>query len=220
MISSCAPKGKHLFILSGQSNMARLDPTESFIPRLEEEYGKDKIIVVKDALGGQPIRRWYKGWNLLEGDLPKAQADLYDSLMNKVYSAITEEKIANITFIWMQGERDAREKLGEVYEVSLTGLYNQLCDDLERKDINFIIGRLSDFDMSNTNYPHWVMLREIQVKVAESNPLFGWINTDDLNDGFDRNGKILNNDLHMSVEGYVTMGKRFADLSIQLIKKK
>jgi hypothetical protein len=63
------------------------------------------------------------------------------------------------------------------------------------------------------------MLRKIQVQVAESNPLFGWINTDDLNDGFDRNGKIIKNDLHMSVEGYKKMGQRFADRSIKLIKK-
>ena len=118
----------------------------------------------------------------------------------------------------MQGERDAREKLGEVYEKSLIGLYNQLCTDLDRKDINFIIGRLSDFDMLNEKYPHWEMIRDIQVKVAESDPRYAWINTDDLNDGYNRKGKEVKDDLHMSAEGYIEMGKRFADKSIQLIK--
>jgi len=220
IMSSCNPEqeGKHLFILSGQSNMEGLRPAESFTPAIEGEFGKENVIVVKYARGGQPIRRWYKNWKPLEGNEPKAQPDLYDTLMTKVYAAIEKETIATVTFIWMQGERDAREKLGEVYDKSLRGLYNQLSRDLKRKDINFIIGRLSDFDMTNKKYPHWVMIRNIQVKVAESNPLFGWIDTDDLNDGYNRKGKEIKDDLHMSAEGYITMGKRFADKSIQLIK--
>jgi lysophospholipase L1-like esterase len=220
LISSCESKqeGKHLFILSGQSNMEGLRPEESFTPTIKEKFGVENVIIIKDALGGQPIRRWYQDWKPLIGEEPKAQPDLYDTLMTKVYKAIVNEKIATVTFIWMQGERDAREKLGEVYEESLKGLYRQLSNDLESKDINFIIGRLSDFDMSNEKYPHWTMIRNIQVKVAESNPRFDWVNTDDLNDGVNRGGKEIKNDLHMSAEGYVIMGKRFADKSIQLIE--
>lgn len=221
IISSCVSKQeeKHLFILSGQSNMMELKPEESFIPVIEAKFGKENVVIVKDALGAQPIRRWYKDWKPLEGNQPKAQPDLYDSLMIKVNTAIEKERISTVTFIWMQGERDAKEKLGEVYEKSLIGLYKQLSNDLERKDINFVIGRLSDFDMSNNKRPHWTMIRDVQVKVAESNPRFDWINTDDLNDGVNRGGKEIKNDLHMSAEGYVIMGKRFADKSIQLIEK-
>ena len=220
MISSCVSKqeGKHLFILSGQSNMAGLKPEESFTPAIKEKFGEENVIVVKDALGGQPIRRWYQDWKPIEGNEPEAQSDLYDTLMTKVYPAIENEKIATITFIWMQGERDANEKHGEVYEKSLTGLYRQLSNDLERKDINFIIGRLSDFDMLNEKYLHWTIIRDIQVKVAESNLRFDWINTDDLNDGVNRRGKEIKNDLHMSAEGYIIMGNRFADKSIKLIE--
>ena len=146
IISSCATKqeGKHLFILSGQSNMVGLNPEESFTPLIEE-------------------------------------------------------------------------KLGEVYEASLIGLYDQLSNDLKRNDIYFINGRLSDFDMLNEKYPHWTMIRDIQAKVAESDPHFGWIDTDDLNDGLNRNEKEIINDLHMSAKGYVIMGKRFADTALQLI---
>lgn len=220
LISSYESKqeGKHLFILSGQSNMAGLRPEESFTPTIKEKFGVENVIIIKDALGGQPIRRWYQDWKPLVGEEPKAQPDLYDTLMTKVYKAIENEKIATVTFIWMQGERDAKEKLGEVYEESLKGLFWQLSNDLEREDINFIIGRLSDFDMSNEKYPHWTMIRNIQVKVAEANPHFDWVNTDDLNDGVNREGKEIKNDLHMSAEGYVIMGKRFADKSIQLIE--
>jgi hypothetical protein len=210
--------GKHLFILSGQSNMAGLKPEESFTPAVEEAFGRENVIVVKYARGGQPIRRWYKDWKPPEGDEPRAQPDLYDSLMNRVHAAIEDEKIATISFIWMQGERDATELLGDVYEKSLVGLYHQLSEDLMRNDIDFIIGRLSDFDMKNEKKPHWVLIRDIQMKVGESDERFAWINTDDLNDGYNRQGKEIKDDLHMSAEGYITMGKRFADKAIELIK--
>jgi len=95
-------QGKHLFILSGQSNMQGLRPQESFTPTIEAEFGKENVIVVIDALGGQPIRRWYKNWNPLTGNEPVATGDLYDSLMNKVNPAIVNQNIKTVTFVWIQ----------------------------------------------------------------------------------------------------------------------
>jgi hypothetical protein len=220
ILMSCSTnKGMHLFILSGQSNMAGLDPEISFIPAIEAEFGKENILVVKDAQGGQPIRRWYKNWKASGENGPKAQGDLYDRLMIKVNDTIQNKELASVNFIWMQGERDAKEEHGDVYEKSLLGLHRQLSDDLNRQDINFIIGRLSDFDMTNSKYRHWQMVRAAQVAVAESNSQFGWVDTDDLNDGLNKRGKEIKNDLHMSVKGYHTMGERFAEKSIELINK-
>lgn len=206
-------QGKHLFILSGQSNMARLNVEESFQPILEETFGTEKIIIVKDAMGSQPIRRWYVGNESNE------KPDLYEKLIKKVIVAIKDETLASITFIWMQGERDAREALGDIYEANFMGLYNQLCSDLKTDQINMVIGRLSDFDMTNNIYPHWTKIRTVQEKVANSNSRFEWVNTDDLNDGFDRDGKAIENDLHLSAEGYITLGRRFAEKAIMLIEK-
>jgi cephalosporin-C deacetylase-like acetyl esterase len=203
-------EGKHLFILSGQSNMDKLDPEISFIPIVEAEFGKNHVIVVKDALGGQPIRRWYKKWKPAHGDVPESNGDLYDQLMDKVNKAIKGEKISTVTFAWMQGERDARERQGEVYAASLKGLFDQISEDMGRKDIHFIIGRISDFDLKNEKYPHWTMVREAQVDVAKTYPHCALINTDDLN------GNI--NDLHYSDEGYKVFGKRLADKAIEMIK--
>jgi len=219
MMACNAPQGKHLFLLSGQSNMARLNPAETFTPTVAAALGEENVIVIKHAVGGQPIRRWCKDWKPLKGDEPQVQADLYDSLMIRALPVMENETIASVTFLWMQGERDAREGHGEVYEKSLLGIYQQLGQDLNRDDINFVIGRLSDFDLANAKYPHWTMVRDIQVKVAESNPRFDWINTDDMNDGIIRKGKEIINDLHMSDEGYLKMGERFGEKAIQLIAK-
>jgi hypothetical protein len=42
--------------------MERLDPSVAFLPVVTKQFGKDNVIVVKDAEDGQPIRRWYKKW--------------------------------------------------------------------------------------------------------------------------------------------------------------
>ncbi len=216
--SSSAAEGRHLFILSGQSNMQGHRPEEAFTPAVVKALGKDKVIVVQDALGGQPIQRWFKGWKSPDGKKPAKTGDLYDRLMSKVKPAIKGRNLASVTFIWMQGERDAKMKWGGVYEESLRGLYRQLCADLGRDDIGFVIGRLSDFDLADKRYPHWTMIRAIQVRVAESNPRFEWVDTDDLNDGKNRKGKAISNDLHYSAEGYRTLGKRFAEKALGLIR--
>ena len=103
------PEGKHLFILSGQSNMAGLDPKLSFTPTVVKAFGSEHTLVVKDAVGGQPIRRWYKAWKPATGSPPDKTGDLYDRLMKKVREAMKGNSISSITFVWMQGERDARE---------------------------------------------------------------------------------------------------------------
>lgn len=208
----------HLFILSGQSNMQGLRPEESFVPTVNAKFGEENCTVVFDALGGQPIRRWYKNWTPAEGSGPEAKGDLYDRLMKKVEQASEGKKFSSVTFIWMQGERDAKEMHGDVYGKSLSGLIDQISEDLGRQDINFVIGRLSDFDLENKRYRHWTKIREVQVKFADTHEFTSWVNTDDLNDGKNRRGKEISNDLHYSGEGYKLLGERFANAAIKLIE--
>lgn len=165
-------KGKHLFILSGQSNMELLRSKESFIPKLNKSFGKRNVIVVQFAKGSQFIRKWYKDWIPAVENESKVAPYLYDSLMIKVKKAIRNKEIATLTFVWMQGERDARKSRGAVYKRSLLGLHKQLSDELGRTDVNFVIGRLSDFGLVKKGWPDWMQIRNIQVEVAESNPRF------------------------------------------------
>ena len=211
-------EGVHLFILSGQSNMAGHRPEEAFVPAVEKRFGKENVVVVQDAHGGQPIQRWYRGWKSPEGDAPAKTADLYDRLMSKVKPAIKDKELISVTFLWMQGEKDARMEWGSVYKTALLGLHRQVSDDLGAENVNLVIGRLSDFDMDNRVYPDWTRIREIQVEIAESSPRFAWVDTDDLNDGKNRKGKEISNDLHYSAEGYKTFGKRLAAKAITLIE--
>jgi hypothetical protein len=210
--------GKHLFILSGQSNMWVMDLNQSFIPAIEKRYGKDNVIIIKDAEGNEPIYRWYKKWRSPAGVKPEQSGELYDRLMAKVYPAIAGQHLQSITFIWMQGETDAKLLYGDLYADSLQGLYQQLQSDLKRKDINFVIGRISDFDMANKVFADWTKIRDAQVNVATSNDRFTWVDTDDLNDNIHGVGRKKNNDLHYSPDGFVILGQRFADSAIHLIE--
>ena len=234
-LAAAAEKGHHLFLLSGQSNMAGLRPQESFTPAVTRAFGRKYVTVVKDAQGGQPIRRWYKDWKPASGVTPKArrelkrhagpleklpsQGDLYDRLIKKVQQARQGRVFTSVTFVWMQGERDAREKHGTVYLASLRGLVDQLEADLGRQDINVVIGRLSDFDLANKRYPHWTRVRVAQESFVKGHPRASLVNTDDLNDGTNRKGMTIKNDLHLSAQGYRLLGSRFADRAIRLIRK-
>jgi len=221
IVAQAEHHAKHLFILSGQSNMQGHRPDEAFTPSVEKALGEDKVIVIQDALGGQPIHRWWKQWKTPEGKKPAQSGDLYDRLMGKVKPAIKGQKLASVSFVWMQGERDANMGWGDLYEEALVGLHAQLAKDLGKnpKDMAFIIGRLSDFDLNNKRYRHWTKVRKAQVNVADSNPKFSWVDTDDLNDGKNRRGKEINNDLHYSAEGYKTLGKRFAEACLKPLGK-
>ena len=82
-LTSIAEEGKHLFLLSGQSNMKRFQHSQFFVPAMEKEYGAENVIFVKVAEGGQPISRWYKNWQSSKGETPKTTGDLYNQLTYK-----------------------------------------------------------------------------------------------------------------------------------------
>jgi len=200
-----------LFILSGQSNMAGLNPDISFTPTVREHFAGDDVIVVKSAQGGQPIRRWFKEWKPAdESKSPKSATnygDLYNRLMAQVRQAVGEKKPDSICFVWMQGERDAKEQHHEVYASSLEGVVDQLRNDLNHEHIGVVVGRLSDYGTTDS----WEAIRKAQVELGESNAKYAWVDTDDLN------GK--KDGLHYTKEGYAELGRRFAAKAIEVVEE-
>ncbi len=196
----------HLCILSGQSNMERLNPSLSFTPYLTKALAKDELVVVKDAQGGKPIRQWYKQWQPVD----KSVGTLYDRLLASIKKQTAGKKFDTVTFVWMQGERDAKEQLADKYAEALKGLVLQLEADLEIKNMNVVIGRLSDFDMKNEKYKHWTQIRSIQESLTAAHKRWVLVDTDPYNG--DENG------LHHTKDGYVQLGEAFAKAAESLIK--
>lgn len=196
--------------------MEGLDPERTFVPTLIRAFGHGEIIVVKEALGGMPIRLWVKDWEPAKGQpvddqQPAKRGEIYDRLMTKVRDALKDCRPDTVTFVWMQGERDAREGHGEVYAESLKKLFRQLRTDLKRIDINVVIGQLSDFSVGNSKYQNWDEVRGAQQRVASEEERVALIDTDDWN------GE--NNDLHYTKDGYDKLGEAFAEKALQLIKR-
>jgi hypothetical protein len=212
-------KKTHLFVLSGQSNMNGLKPEVSFTPTVENAFGKENVIVVKNAKSGAPIRGWYKDYKYPDNREIKDRSKighLYDALITTVKAATAGKSYDTVTFIWMQGERDAKEQLSEVYADSFKGVIKQLQKDLKKEKINFVIGRISDFDMQNKKYQHWTKIREIQVKLADEAVNGTWVDTDDMNNKKGKQG--VGGGLHYNKEGYKTLGLAFANKAIALLK--
>lgn len=210
----------HLFILSGQSNMAALDPDVSFTPAVVKAFGKKSVIVVKHAMGGQPIARWYKKWKSVKGKESKFKGDLYDSMMLEIQKAIKGREIKSVTYLWMQGEHDASRNQVAVYKASLDGMMKQLKQDLKRDDINFVIGRLSDYSLDTGKHPEWQKMRDLQVSYAESSKRMAWVDTDDLNNKTDPKTGKAKNDVHYTRDGYKIFGDRLAEKAINLLGDK
>lgn len=211
-------KPVHLFILSGQSNMAGMDPKTGFEPEAKALFPDGEVITIKVAAGGRPIRLWLAEWDAIatKGGLDPAKSratdkeqgrHFYDQIMAQA-GAILEKhpRPATVTFCWMQGERDAKEKLDGIYGEALRQLIENLRRDLKRPDLNFVIGRLSDFGKPDD--APWQNVRKAQVALAEADPRGAWVDCDDLNNK-EKDG-VVRDDLHYTKEGYELLGRRFA----------
>ncbi|KAB2645385.1 MAG: sialate O-acetylesterase [Verrucomicrobia bacterium] len=211
--TAAAAAGKvRLFVLSGQSNMQGVNPDTSFTPVVKQAFPGDDVIVVLHAVGGVPIRQWWKGrtgpHDASAAGAEKLTGDLYDALMAKVKTALAGKTPDTVAFAWMQGERDAKTALSASYEEALKGLIKAVRDDLKRPDTAVVIGRLSDHLKGQE---HWDAVRAIQEKVATQDARGAWVDSDDLN------GE--KNDLHCTKEGFVELGRRFAAKAVELLAK-
>ena len=215
----CADKPVHIFILSGQSNMAGMNPTTGFAPEAKKLFPEDEVVYFKIARGGQPIRLWVEEWNDIAGkhDLkPRINATTYYKPILEKFATITKEhpKPKSVTFCWMQGERDAKEQLSSAYTDAMKQLIANLRRDLKQPEMNFVIGRLSDC----RNDKSWESVRQAQVNVANDDPHGSWVDCDDLNDK-EKNG-VKRNDLHYTKEGYELLGRRYVRQAKALITGK
>jgi hypothetical protein len=209
---------QHLFILSGQSNMTGGLKT-GFAKTVEDTFGEDNVAVVHHSKSGRGIRFWDKDYTFPDNyrfpgkGVPSERTKLqhgqeYGPLIEKAREALDGKTFDTVTFVWMQGESDGMRGLGPAYEKSFLRLLGRLKKDLNRKDVAFVIGRINDSHMSE---PNWKAMREVQVKLAEDADHGAWIDTDDLSEP--------DNGVHFPKENYPSLGQRFAEKAIVLIRK-
>ena len=211
--------GKHLFILSGQSNMTGT-VRDAFAQRAQQRLGEQNAVVVMRMKSGRGIRFWvtdYRqpdGRNLSDKKM-SSNGQEYKQLLETVMTAAKNQSFATVGFIWMQGESDANNRLSEVYEESFIKLTEQLKHDLGRDDLYFVIGRINDYARSKPDNEHWHRVRDAQVRLGKTQGN-AWVDTDDLNSG---DADQPDGNIHFPRQGADALGKRFADKAIELIQK-
>ncbi len=212
-------KPVHIFILSGQSNMAGMNPKLGFEPEAKKLFPDAEVVYFKVARGGQPIRLWVAEWNEIaakhELGTESESTRYYEPILAEYQKLLVKHpKPASVTFCWMQGERDAREKLSAAYADAMKQLISNLRRDLKQPEMNFVIGRLSDFGKSADT--HWQNVRKSQVDIATKDKRGAWVDCDDLNDK-EKDG-VKRDDLHYTKEGYELLGRRYARQARSLIE--
>ncbi|MGB1130529.1 MAG: sialate O-acetylesterase, partial [Haloferula sp.] len=177
----------HLFILSGQSNMAGMDPETGFMPEAKKLFKDEKVVYIKVAKGGQPICRWLEEWQdiakkngLRENDIKRIHKDgeveFYQPILDQYKEMLKKHpKFNSVTFCWMQGERDANGGGQPAYKDALKLLISKLRRDLERPDMNIVIGRLSDAGQKKES---WGAMRKIQMEIVNEDASGAWVDVD------------------------------------------
>jgi hypothetical protein len=112
----------------------------------------------------------------------------------------------------MQGESDAGRDRAVAYGKSFETLRNQLKSDLGLEKMYFVIGRISDFGLHGESKEGWKRMREQQVRIAESDKMGAWIDTDDLNGGDEKNP---HGELHYPSEQCPKLGERFGKRALE-----
>ena len=134
-LSLSAAEKKHLFILSGQSNMTG-GLEKGFKDKVEKEFGVNNVVVVKSMKSGRGLRFWVKDYQYGDEKLTAkknaSNGEEYPKLLKTAKDGLNKERFDTVSFIWMQGESDAgRKELCSVYALNFKKLYNQLKKDLE-----------------------------------------------------------------------------------------
>ena len=225
---SVAEKPVHLFVLSGQSNMAGMDPETGFMTDAKKLFKDEKVVYIKVAKGGQPICRWLEEWHdiaqnngLDENHIKRihkgGKVEFYQPILDQYKGMLKKHpEFKSVTFCWMQGERDANGGAHAAYKDALKQLIFNLRRDLKRPDMNVVIGRIGDYALDRESC---VTVRKVQSEVANEDPHGAWVDVDDLNDRMVK-GKMQSVVHYNRPEGYVLLGQRFAHQGYALIKGK
>lgn len=208
--------------------MVRMNPNAGFMPEAGKLFKDEEVIYIKVSKGSQPICRWLEEWvdiakkkGLDESRIKRihrnSKVDLYLPILDKYKETLKKyPRLTSVTFCWMQGESDAQARAQAAYKNALKLLITKLRRDLQRLDMNIVIGRISDFAIDNPESGS-VAIRKIQREIVDEDARGAWVDVDDLND-IEVDGK-MQNDVHYNrPEGYITLGQRFARQSYALIK--
>lgn len=237
----------HLFILSGQSNMAGLKHTTEFLPEAKKLLPDAQVLCFKVSRGGQPIRLWVPEWGKIAADsgidaqriqaalrprrrrAPKGQPKAEpDPTNQKPHTPYYSQILAQARKLLEQHPKPAsitfcwmqgERDAREQLSAAYAPALKQLIANL-RRDLKRpdMYFVIGRISDCHKGQPHWDAVRKAQVDVAMQDPRGAWVDTDDCNNKLARGKR--RNDLHYTREGYGLFGRRLAHQALALIEGK
>lgn len=158
--------------------------------RLNEPIG-----IIKQAIGGTSLA---KDWN------PEDPQWLYANLLAKVAAAQRSRRIEIVGMCWLQGERDSKQQeMADAYAKNLSHFIEKARTDFHSPKMFFVAGRV------NPAYPYVNTVRKAQEKCPV--PGYAFVDCDNVS-------RIPPGNLHYDTKGLVTLGRKFADAMLTLMK--
>ncbi len=180
------------FFYQGRSHdLARYSyfgPEVGFAHAVARAYPHDTHIIIKSVATGSSIQQWLPG------------SRLYKSTLRQVKLAGLEGDPKIEAIIWMQGEKDARNKdSASRYEGHLNRFINALRTHLKSPRSLFIMGEINPEDKA---FSMTDIVQKAQQRTQRRSPHTLLISTEGL-------GKLYDH-VHYNAEGQLELGKRFA----------
>ena len=219
VVTSAAPRKRHLFIFVGENNMESVRPERSVLPILkkDKELRKADLIWVREARRTMSMHDVDEGWKDSEGKAKKKygadykvkQTKSYKRLLENARQAAKKKPCETVVLFWMQGESDAQNGWGDQYAASFQRFIDSFEKDLDLGEINVVITRLSDYGLENKKYPDWEKVRKAQTSLVKKNKGWVLIDTDDFN------GKL--NKLQFDKKGIEKIGELYAAAAMKFV---
>lgn len=171
-------------------------PEVAFAHHVARAFPQDTHILVKHVATGSSIQQWLPGQRLYDGMLRQLKFSL-----KKETPAMPDVSAV----LWMQGENDARNHAKATqYAPRLTQFIHGLRKDLQSNSSLFILGEVNP---EGKAFPMVELIQESQSKVNQQVPHTLLVSSEGLDKIFD--------DVHLSAQGQMELGKRFAEAYIQ-----
>ena len=221
------PVGSDLWTSLRVGESGAFGPEISLAHDLEQAWPEAQIAIVKFAVGGSGIARSTdysdyipalanyddhgRNWHW-----PSADQDagiLYQGLISNVRAALSalerEGRKWELTgFVWMQGEHEGgiSRKMAGDYAALLAGFMKTIRKDLHSPTLPFAIGQVN----SHT-WAYGDIARQCQTEVCAQDNRTRLVKTVDL-------PRVSGDAAHFTADGMLTLGSRFAEAMVALVK--
>lgn len=215
------------FSSDGKSNKYsdRFGSELTFAAELQKAFPNQNIAIIKYAVGGTGLhlKTGYDNWSpdFTDGD----SQNQYDYALNTINNAYQNRDIDGdgvmdtlipAGIVWMQGEADAHTspQSANAYFANLKRLMTLLRAALRKDDIPVLVGKITDSQMGEEDImPYIDVVHAAQSLFVEQDVCAGYMT--DI-DNYQHNPK---DPWHYKSQGYIDMGKDFANVFIKLKEK-